>query len=137
MYVLYRATDIPVGEDQVQNLQLSQHLAKVFNFKFGETFPICHALLANDASCRVKSLRDPTKKMSKSDPDPKSVIMVTDTPEMIIEKIKKSITDFTSEVSYEPEKRLGVTNLITIHSLISGLSPDQICENVKELNTGK
>ena len=94
-------------------------------------------MMADDASCRVKSLRDPTKKMSKSDPDQKSVITITDTPEMIIEKIKKSITDFTSEVTYEPEKRLGVTNLITIHSLISGKSPDQICESVKELNTGK
>lgn len=134
---MFRATHVPVGEDQTQHLQLAQHLARVFNHKFGETFPISRAMVADDASCRIKSLRDPTKKMSKSDPDPKSCVMITDAPDVIIEKVKKSITDFTSEVTFEPETRLGVTNLLTIHSLISGKSIEAICEESKELNTGQ
>ena len=94
-------------------------------------------MISNDAGGRIKSLREPTKKMSKSDPDPKSCLMITDTPDAIIEKLKKSITDFTSEVTYEPERRLGVTNLLTIHSLITGTSTEQICNDVKGLNTGQ
>lgn len=133
----YRTTHVPVGEDQVQHIQLAQHLAKIFNTKFGNTFPSCHAVVANDAGCRVKSLRDPTKKMSKSDPDTKSCILLTDTPDVIREKVKKSITDFTSEVTYEPEKRLGVSNLITIHSLVSDLIPEEICEINQFIDTGK
>lgn len=77
------------------------------------------------------------KKMSKSDPDPKSCIMITDTPEMIVAKVKKAITDFTSEVTYDPENRHGVANLLTIHSMMSGKSIEQICDEVKEIDTGK
>lgn len=98
---------------------------------------MCEPMIADDASGRIKSLRDPTKKMSKSDPDPKSCVMITDKPEVIKEKVKKAITDFTSEVTYEPETRAGVTNLLTIHSMISGKSIQQICDDVKHLDTGK
>lgn len=87
--LLYKSTHIPVGEDQLQHLQLAQHLGRLFNHKFGQVFPNCHAMVAEDLSCRVKSLRDPTKKMSKSDPDPKSCLMLTDTPDVLIEKCKK------------------------------------------------
>lgn len=94
-------------------------------------------MIAEDASCRIKSLRDPTKKMSKSDLDPKSCVMITDTPEVIISKVKKAITDFTSEVTFEPESRPGVTNLLTIHSMVSGKSIQQICDEAKDIDTGK
>ena len=72
--MLYKATHVPVGEDQVQHLQLAQSLAKAFNNRFGMTFPMCQPMIAEDASCRIKSLRDPAKKMSKSDADPKSCV---------------------------------------------------------------
>lgn len=135
--LICRATHVPVGEDQLQHLQLAQHLAKNFNNRFGYTFPMCEPMVAEDTSSRIKSLRDPTKKMSKSDPDPKSCVMITDTPERIVEKVKKAVTDFTSEVTFEPETRLGVTNLLTIHSMVSGKTPAQICDEVKHLDTGK
>lgn len=98
---------------------------------------MCEPMVAEDASSRIKSLRDPTKKMSKSDPDPKSCIMITDTPEAIAAKVKKSITDLTSAVTYEPEARPGVANLLTIHSMVSGKSIDKICEEVQGIDTGK
>jgi len=94
-------------------------------------------MIANDASSRIKSLRDPTKKMSKSDPDQRSCVMLTDTPEAITEKFKKAITDFTSEVTFDPDARSGVANLLIIHSLVSGKSIPDICEEFKHLNTGQ
>lgn len=98
---------------------------------------MCEPLVAEDASCRIKSLRDPSKKMSKSDLDPKSCVMITDTPEIITGKVKKAITDFTSDVTYEPETRAGVTNLLTIHSMVSGKSIQQICDEAKNIDTGR
>ncbi|XP_043486863.1 tryptophan--tRNA ligase, mitochondrial isoform X1 [Polistes fuscatus] len=135
--LLYRATNVPVGLDQAQHIQLSQDLAHSFNKKYGDTFPIPRTLICNDYSCRIKSLRDPTKKMSKSDKDVKSRLDLIDKPEVLLEKIKKSLTDFTSEVTYEPETRPGVSNLIAIHSLLTGKSPEEICQDAQGLNTGK
>ncbi|XP_076621290.1 tryptophanyl-tRNA synthetase, mitochondrial [Colletes latitarsis] len=135
--LLYRATHVPVGKDQVQHIQLAQDLAITFNKKFGDTFPVPHSLVNDDASQRIKSLRDPLKKMSKSSMDQKSKIDILDEPNNLLEKIKKAVTDCTSEVTYEPEKRPGVTNLITIHSMLSGKMPNQICLEAKGLDTGK
>lgn len=109
----------------------------MFNYRFGETFPICHGIIADDAGCRIKSLRDPTKKMSKSDPDEKSRILITDQPKQILDKVKKAITDFTSAVTYDPTTRPGVSNLISIHSLMSGQSIEQIVNDASDLDTGK
>jgi tryptophanyl-tRNA synthetase len=136
-FLFFRTTHVPVGEDQLQHIQLAQHLAKIFNNKFGNTFPMCQPVVAEDASSRIKSLRDPSKKMSKSDPDTKSCIMITDTPELIVEKVKKAVTDFKSEVTYEADQRPGVTNLLTIHSMVSGKSIQEICDEAKHLDTGK
>ncbi|PNF20689.1 Tryptophan--tRNA ligase, mitochondrial [Cryptotermes secundus] len=135
--LLYRATHVPVGEDQTHNLELVQHLAKIFNNRYGHTFPIPKAVVADSSISRLKSLRDPSKKMSKSEQDPKSRIEITDTPDDILEKCKKALTDFTSEITFDPEKRPGVANLITIHSLFTGLDPAEICEQNIGLDTGR
>ncbi|XP_043277626.1 tryptophan--tRNA ligase, mitochondrial isoform X2 [Venturia canescens] len=134
--LLYKATHVPVGEDQLQHLQLAQHLANLFNNKFGKTFPLPHSII-NDTSGRIKSLREPTKKMSKSSDSARSKIELTDTPDVILRKIKRSVTDFTSEVTYEPEKRPGVSNLVSLHSLSSGKSPQDICKECQGMDTGK
>lgn len=135
--LFFRATHVPVGEDQLQHIQLTQHLARTFNSKYGNTFPICHAVISDKSAARIRSLRDPTKKMSKSDGDPKAVINLTDETDLIIEKVKKAVTDFCSDVNYNPETRQGVSNLIAIHSLLSGKSVEQICEEAKSIDTGK
>ena len=134
--LLYRATHVPVGQDQHQHIQLAQDLAISFNKKFGDTFPVPHSLLNDNASQRIKSLRDPSKKMSKSSKDPKSRIEVLDEPNIVLERVKKAVTDCTSKVTYEPESRPGVSNLITIHSMLTGKTPDQICLEMQELDTG-
>lgn len=94
-------------------------------------------MIAEDLSCRIKSLRDPSKKMSKSDADPKSCVMIEDTPDQITAKVKKALTDFTSQVTFEPETRPSVANLLTIHSLASNKTIEQICEEVKQFDTGQ
>lgn len=126
-----------MGEDQAQNIQLTQDLARMFNNRFGETFPIPHCIFPGSDYSRLRSLRDPSKKMSKSDPDPKSRICLIDPPDEIMKKIKKSVTDFTSEVTYDPETRPGVANLISIHSFVTGKTVSQICEEAQNLNTGQ
>lgn len=75
--------------------------------------------------------------MSKSDPNPKSRIELLDRPEQIVEKLKKSVTDCTSAVTYDPDTRPGVSNLIAIHSLMSGISIEQIVQEASDLDTGK
>jgi tryptophanyl-tRNA synthetase len=135
--MLHKAHYVPVGEDQIQHIQLAQHLTKNFNNRFGSTFPTCQPIIADDSSCRIKSLRDPSKKMSKSDVDKKSFLNLTDSSDAIREKLKKAVTDFTSAVTFDVETRPGVANLIMMHSLVSGKTPQQICEEVTHLDTGK
>lgn len=132
-----RATHVPCGDDQLQQLQLAMHLAKAFNAKFGETFPIIVPMIGDDITGRIRSLRDPSKKQSKSDPNDKSRITLRDSPASIRKKIKRAITDFTSEVAYDPVGRPGVANLVGIHALVKNVSPQEICDQVKGIDTGQ
>lgn len=75
--------------------------------------------------------------MSKSDSDPKSRIELLDRPEEILRKMKKAVTDCTSAVTYDPEARPGVSNLIAIHSLMSGIPIEQIVNDASDVDTGK
>ncbi|XP_014676532.1 PREDICTED: tryptophan--tRNA ligase, mitochondrial-like [Priapulus caudatus] len=85
----------------------------------------------------VRSLRNPAQKMSKSDPDPKSRINLTDTPDQIRGKVKKALTDFTSEVTFDPANRPALANLIAVHSAASGLSAAEICVRSRGLETAQ
>ncbi|KAL2081085.1 hypothetical protein ACEWY4_022938 [Coilia grayii] len=133
--LLYKATHVPVGEDQVQHLELAQDLARIFNNHYGELFPEPRALLSSMR--KVKSLRDPTSKMSKSDPQKLATISLTDSPDDIGFKIRRAVTDFTSEVTYDPETRPGVSNLVSIHSAVSGLRVDEVVQQARGVDTGR
>ena len=144
--LLYKGTRVPVGEDNLQNVELSRRLARSFNNKFCKEktpiFPIPEPILVGeentgDGAARIRSLRDPTKKMSKSDSDRKSCIYINDTTKDILEKCKKAVTDSTSELTYDPIGRPAVSNLISIHSALTGMSPSEICLDCKGLDTGK
>lgn len=128
---------MPVGEDNIQQIQFAQHIAQRFNRIHGRTFNIPKIILEDGIQCRLRSLRKPENKMSKSEPDSRSRIGLTDSPDDIVEKIKKAVTDFTSEVTYDPDGRPGVANLIMIHSLCTGQTPEDICKSVTHLDTGK
>nr|XP_033799575.1 tryptophan--tRNA ligase, mitochondrial isoform X2 [Geotrypetes seraphini] len=133
--LLYKSTHVPVGEDQVQHLELTQDTARIFNKKYGEFFPVPRALLGT--SKKIKSLRDPTIKMSKSDPKNLATVNITDSPEEIVLKFRKAVTDFTSEVTYDPDHRPGVSNMVAIHSAVTGLNVDEIVRQSVDLDTAR
>jgi len=95
------------------------------------------SLSLDSGVARLRSLRNPEKKMSKSDTDPKSRISLVDDPKQILEKCKKAVTDFTSEVTYYPAERRGVATLIDLVSLCTGKTPEQVCAENSDVDTGK
>ena len=139
--LLYKASDIPVGEDNLQNLHVAQYLAQKFNTQFCPTnkplFPRPEAILPDSSCARLRSLRNPEKKMSKSDPDTLSCIYISDSPDVIEKKVKSSVTDAIKEVYYDPDNRLGVSNLITIFSELSGETPEEISKDLQTKNCNK
>ncbi|XP_051055012.1 tryptophan--tRNA ligase, mitochondrial isoform X1 [Phodopus roborovskii] len=131
----YKSTHVPVGEDQVQHMELVQDLARSFNKKYGEFFPLPKSILT--PMKKVKSLRDPSVKMSKSDPDKLATVGITDSPEEIVQKFRKAVTDFTSEVTYEPDSRAGVSNMVAIHAAVSGLSVEEVVRSSAGMDTAR
>ncbi len=123
--LLFRAAAVPVGEDQKQHLELTRDLATRFNHRFGEEFPIPDPIIP-EVGARVMSLQDPTSKMSKSDPDPSSRILVLDGPDEIRRRIRRAVTDSGTDVRLDWEHKPGISNLIEILSLFAGMSVPEI-----------
>ena len=121
--LLYQADLVPVGVDQKQHLELTRDVAARFNGVYGKTFTIPDAYIAKEA--KIMSLADPTKKMSKSDPNPNGCITILDEPGTIVKKFKRAVTDSDMEVCYK-EGKDGINNLMTIYAAVTGLSMDQI-----------
>ncbi|XP_055360736.1 tryptophan--tRNA ligase, mitochondrial isoform X2 [Betta splendens] len=132
--LLYKSTHVPVGEDQVQHLELAQDLARIFNNRYGDLFPEPRALLSSTQ--KVKSLRDPSAKMSKSDPQTMATITITDSADDIALKIRRAVTDFTSEVTFDPQTRPGVSNLVTIHAAVAQITVEAAVQQARGLDTG-
>jgi len=130
--LLYRATHVPVGEDQRQHLEFARECVSNFNHTF-KTDCLVQPQTLISPSKRIMSLSNPLQKMSKSDPSPKSRILITDTPEDIAKKIRHAVTDSTDKVTYDPAKRPGVANLIEILSSFDpqGRTPARLGEQMK------
>ncbi len=122
--LLYQTDLVPVGEDQEQHVELARTIARRFNQKFGETFKVPESKLTK-LGARIMSLREPTKKMSKTDSQ-ESYIGIFDEPAEIKKKILSAVTDTGKQIKYDPIKKPGVSNLLTIYSSFSG-------KTVKEL----
>jgi tryptophanyl-tRNA synthetase len=118
--LVYRATHVPVGEDQKQHLELTRDLAQKFNRTYSETFIIPEPFIAKTGA-RIMSLQNPTSKMSKSDPHAAATVFITDTPDEIRQKIGSAVTDSGSEVRATADKP-GVMNLLQILSACTGKS---------------
>jgi tryptophanyl-tRNA synthetase len=116
--LLYKAHAIPVGKDQQQHVELARTIARKFNQKFGDTFTEPKEMLAKEGA-KIMSLQNPKKKMSKSD-DAKTCIFLFDTPEDITKKIMSAETDSGKDIIYNITKKPGISNLLTIYSLLSG-----------------
>jgi tryptophanyl-tRNA synthetase len=125
--LVYKATHVPVGEDQKQHLELTRDIAQKFNHDFGkDVFPLTEPLILGDAT-RVMSLRDGTKKMSKSDPSDQSRINLTDPADVIAQKIKRAKTDPHPLPDHEKElgSRPEADNLLTIYAALDDISRGQ------------
>lgn len=120
--LLYDAEVVPVGEDQVQHLELTRTLARKFNSKFRKTFIEPKELLCETP--KIMSLADPSKKMSKSFPE--TCLFLDDSPEVIREKIKRAATDSGREIKYHPESKAAISNLIRIYQGFSDLTTKEI-----------
>lgn len=98
--------------------------------------PIKTSLISPGTTRKVKSLRDPLSKMSKSDPQTLATITITDSPDDIALKIRRAVTDFTSEVTFDPDARPGVSNLVTIHAAVERISVEDAVSQARGLDTG-
>ncbi|WP_372003168.1 tryptophan--tRNA ligase [Tistrella mobilis] len=122
----YKATHVPVGEDQKQHLELTRDIAQRFNQLYEkDVLPLPEPMILG-AATRVMSLRDGTKKMSKSDPSDYARINLTDDRDTIAQKLKKARTDSEPGVTYEPERRPEVANLIRIYAALDGRTTDEV-----------
>lgn len=115
--LLYQTDIVPVGKDQQQHVELARIIARKFNQKFGETFKEPKVLLPK-IGAKIMSLQNPKKKMSKTD-DPRGCIGLFEEPDIIKNKVMTAVTDLGKEIKYNPEKKPGISNLLTIYSLFS------------------
>lgn len=113
--LLYGTNIVPVGDDQNQHLQLARTLAQKFNTIYGEVFDIPEPYIIECGS-RIMSLQNPNIKMSKSDPNTKSTIFLTDTNDAIVDKIKRAVTDSGNTIQYDKVNRPSISNLMEIYA---------------------
>lgn len=125
--LLYDSDLVPVGEDQKQHLELTRNLAQRFNQKYGDTFTIPEPYIAKEGA-KIMSLQDPTKKMSKSDPNPKGFISMLDEENVVKKKIMSAVTDSIGTIDYDPCNRPGISNLLTIYDCFTNMGIDNICK---------
>ena len=122
--LLYQTDLVPVGADQKQHVEITRDIAGRFNGIYGDVFTIPEAYIPK-TGMKVNSLTDPTKKMSKSDPNPASYVAIIESRDDTIRKIKRAVTDSDSVVKYAPGKD-GINNLMSIYSVFTGKSFDEI-----------
>jgi tryptophanyl-tRNA synthetase len=134
--LLYHANLVPIGDDQRQHLEMTRDLAERFNNRFGEVFPIPDALIPK-TTARVMSLVDPTSKMSKSDPNEKSRVLILDSPDVVRKKIKSAVTDSDPEVRFDPKNKPGISNLLEIMASCTDRPIDDLVEEYATGGYGK
>ena len=117
--MLYQANLVPVGEDQRQHIELTRDLGERFNSRFGATLTIPEAYILKSAA-KINDLQDPLAKMSKSAASNSGVIDILDNPDINAKKIKSAVTDTGKEVVFDEKNKPGISNLLTIHSALSG-----------------
>ncbi|KAJ2344350.1 Tryptophan--tRNA ligase, mitochondrial, partial [Coemansia sp. RSA 2618] len=130
--LLYRATHVPVGEDQVQHLEFARDLVELFHKTYKtRMLPMPRIILSE--SKRVMSLKDPLRKMSKSDPNEQSRITLADSDDHIARKIRKAHTDSIDGISFDPATRPGISNLIAIYAALKNVEPVHVVDQMQGL----
>ncbi len=132
--LLYQTNIVPVGVDQKQHVEICRDIAQRFNGIYGDVFQIPEPYIPK-ATAKIMSLTEPTRKMSKSDPED-TFIAVLDKPEDIRRKFKRAVTDSDGEIRYDPEAKPGVSNLLTILSVLRNESMEQTVASLQGLGYG-
>lgn len=123
--ILYQADLVPVGEDQKQHLEITRDIADRFNKIYGDTFKIPEGYISK-TSAKIMGLQNPEAKMSKSATNLNDVIFLNDTPDDIVKKFKKAVTDSENQVKFDPENKPGVSNLMQIYGAITNKNKEEI-----------
>jgi tryptophanyl-tRNA synthetase len=123
--LLYQANAVPVGEDQRQHLELTRDLAQRFNTTFGAAFTVPEPYIVKDTA-KITDLQEPTAKMSKSASSPNGIIDLLDDPAVSAKKIRSAVTDTGREVTFDPEHKPGVSNLLTIYSALTDRTIEEL-----------
>lgn len=134
--LLYDPKYVPVGIDQKQHVELTRNLAERFNHRYSDTFVVPEPLVT-EVGQKIFSLQDPTKKMSKSEDNPKGTIDLLDDPKVARKKIMSAVTDSIGIIQYDPENQPGLANLLTIQSVLSGQSIDSIVDRYQGKGYGE
>jgi tryptophanyl-tRNA synthetase len=134
--LLYQASQVPVGDDQKQHLELTRDVAQRFNNLYGKVFTVPEPMIP-PVGARIMSLKEPTKKMSKSDEAETNAIYLLDPPDTIVRKIRRAEMDSGNEIRFDIAEKPGVTNLMSILSATSGESFDSIAERYDGQGYGK
>nr|WP_310149826.1 tryptophan--tRNA ligase [Phycicoccus sp. 3266] len=126
--LMYDAAYVPVGEDQRQHLEITRDLAERFNTRFGGGLVVPEPYIVK-GSAKIQDLQDPTAKMSKTGSSPKGLIDLMEDPARIAKNIRSAVTDTEAEVRYDPDAKPGVSNLLVIHSVLSGTPVEQVADS--------
>jgi tryptophanyl-tRNA synthetase len=119
--LLYQTHLVPVGEDQRQHIELTRDIAGRFNTRYGQTFQVPEGFILKQGA-KIYDIQDPTAKMSKSSGSGAGLIDILDAPEVNLKKFKSAVTDAGREVKFDAKEKPGISNLLTVHSALSGTS---------------
>ena len=133
--LLYQTDLVPTGEDQKQHVELTRNSAERFNNLYGETFKIPEPFIEKTGA-RIMGLQDPTSKMSKSSTLANDTILLIDTPEVIMKKIKKAVTDSEGIVKFDEKNKPGISNLMEIYGTITNKTMDEVEKEFEGENYG-
>ncbi len=133
--LIHKVHAVPVGDDQTQHLEFTRDVAVRFNGKYGDTFPVPEQVTP-EVGARIMSLQDPVNKMSKSDPDVSSRILVFDHPDTIVKKCRRAVTDSGSDVYYDVAEKPGISNLLEILSIFTERPIDDLVTEYGSMQYG-
>ncbi|UTT63073.1 tryptophan--tRNA ligase [Microcella humidisoli] len=133
--LLYDAVVVPVGEDQRQHIELTRDLAARFNARFGNTLVVPEVRILKETA-KIYDLQNPGSKMSKSGESPAGILWLMDEPSVLTKKVKSAVTDSSGVVAYDPAEKPGVSNLLSILSLLTGQSMDALVASFDGLQYG-
>ena len=123
--LLYDAALVPIGEDQRQHLEITRDIAERLNSRFGTVVVVPDAHIVR-GTAKIFDLQDPSAKMSKSAASTAGLIELLDEPHVVAKRIRSAVTDAEREIRFDPERKPGISNLLTIHSALSGRSVDEL-----------